>query len=57
MAAKKKRGRPPSDNPATEQLGMIRITPEQRDAYQEAADNEGKPLATWVKKTLDEATK
>ena len=56
--AKKKPGRPRHHkSAATEQLGMIRITPEQRDNYQQAADRKEKPLATWVKSTLDKAAK
>jgi predicted HicB family RNase H-like nuclease len=52
---KKRMGRPPVDNPASEVLGTVRLTPEQKAAYVDAAEAEDMKLAAWVKRTLDRA--
>lgn len=52
---KKRMGRPPAENPATDLLGTVRVTPEQKATYREAADAEGLKLAAWIKATLDRA--
>jgi len=52
---KKRMGRPPVENPATEVLGTVRVTPDQRAAYSRAAELEGVKLAAWIKATLDRA--
>lgn len=55
MNEKRSRGRPPIQNPATERLPMVRVTPEQRQSYQKAAESEGMPMAGWIKRELDRA--
>jgi len=57
MNTKKKRGRPPTDNPATEKLSNVRVTPEQLVTYSEAADTHGETMAAWVKRNLDRIAK
>lgn len=52
MAVKKKRGRPPIDNPATEKLSNVRVTPEQLEVFKAAAATHDEPLAAWVKRNL-----
>ena len=54
---KKKRGRPPVDNPATETLPTVRITVEQLDSYRDSAAAKDEPLSKWVRRNLDKAAK
>lgn len=54
---KKQRGRPPIKNPASERLPSVRVTPDQLKAYIGAAKSTGKPLAAWVKESLDKCAK
>ena len=55
---KKKRGRPPAGaTTATKNLGQVRVTAEQIDAYSKAAALEDEPMATWVKRNLDRIAK
>jgi len=55
MSLKKKRGRPPTDNPATEKLSNVRVTLEQLNKYSAAASKRDEPMAAWVKRNLDKA--
>jgi len=57
MSTKKKRGRPPTDNPATEKLSNVRVTPDQLTTYNEAAATHGESMAAWVKRNLDRIAK
>jgi len=52
---KRGRGRPKSDNPSNLRL-RIRVTAEQLDTYQEAANAAGLTLTAWVEKQLDKAS-
>lgn len=54
---KKKRGRPPIDNPATETLPTVRITADQLKSYRDAASSREESIAAWVRRNLDRATK
>ena len=51
----KRMGRPPVDNPATEQLPTVRVTKDQLKHYKEAADLERQPFSQWVRSVLDKA--
>lgn len=53
----KRRGRPSVENPATERLPMIRLTPEQLKAYKQVAELEGLSFAAWAKTNLDRIAK
>jgi predicted HicB family RNase H-like nuclease len=53
----KRMGRPPVENPATERLPMVRVTPEKLKAYKEAAEKEEISFSAWVRKSLDSAIK
>ena len=53
----RKPGRPKSDNPATEKLPMIRVTPDQLENYKAAAEHEEKAFSAWVRDKLDRAAK
>lgn len=53
----KKMGRPPVENPATERLPMVRVTPEKLQSYREKAKQEGKSFSEWVRCALDKALK
>ena len=57
MSKKRKPGRPKTDNPASEKLPMIRVTPEQLDNYKAAAEHEELPFSVWVREKLDRAAK
>jgi len=50
----KQMGRPKSENPATEKLPMVRVTPEQLNAYKEAAEKSNITFSAWVRDALDE---
>ena len=55
---KRKRGRPKgavSNNPATERLPHIRVTPEQISSYKSEAEKRNSSLSAWVKQVLDKA--
>jgi len=54
---KKSRGRPLSDNPASERLPVVRITPDQLENYKEAAEQEEMAFSSWVRDKLDRAAK
>ena len=54
---KKKMGRPPVANPATEKLPNIRLKPEQLQSYRDASDVNDQSLSDWVRTTLDKAAK
>ncbi|MEE8059445.1 MAG: hypothetical protein V3T17_16655 [Pseudomonadales bacterium] len=54
--SKKKRGRPAgyrSDNPSSERLPTVRVTPEQLESYKNTAKSLNKTFSGWVKDTLD----
>jgi len=54
--AKKKRGRPvgaKAENPASEKLPMVRVTPEQLKAYRQASEHSQQSFSAWVRNTLD----
>lgn len=51
----KRMGRPPVDNPATEQLPTVRVTKEELKHYKEAADMEELAFSKWVRMVLDKA--
>jgi predicted HicB family RNase H-like nuclease len=54
--AKKPRGRPPIEQPATEYL-QVRLTPEDKGRYSRAAQKAGDTLSAWVKRVLDRASR
>ncbi|MGQ7844875.1 hypothetical protein ACUNV4_10380 [Granulosicoccus sp. 3-233] len=54
---KKKRGRPPTANPATEKLPNVRVTPDQLQSYVAASKVRGESLSAWVKRNLDRVAK
>jgi len=54
---KKTRGRPLADNPASETIPRVRVTPEQLQSYKAAALNRAESLSDWVRRHLDKAAK
>jgi len=52
---KRSRGRPPSDDPAKKTLAGVRVTEAQLEGYRQAARKENKPVAAWVRETLEQA--
>ena len=54
---KRKRGRPPVENPASETLPRVRVTPDQLAAYNNAARERDDSLSGWIKSNLDRAAK
>lgn len=50
-------GRPPVENPATEKLPNIRVTPEQLQSYRDAATSKDETLSDWVRRHLNRAAK
>ena len=50
-------GRPPIENPATEKLPMVRVTPEKLQGYKDKAKQEEKSFSEWVRCALDKALK
>lgn len=53
---KPKRGRPPVENPSTEQI-HVRATPDDKAKYEAAAERRGKTLSGWIKAVLDRASR
>jgi len=53
--AKKKRGRPKSDNPMVRMPDML-VKDEQLKAYKAASNREGKTFSAWVRDALDKAS-
>jgi predicted HicB family RNase H-like nuclease len=49
--AKKRMGRPPSDNPKGESL-VIRVTPEEKTELGKKAEKAGVSLSQWVRESL-----
>lgn len=49
---KRKRGRPPSPDPATARV-EFRATPAEKAKYQRAADRAKVPLSAWLKALAD----
>ena len=54
VAAKRKpkaalRGRPPATGTTRSTPILVRLTPDEREAMQRAADAAGEPLASWVR--------
>jgi len=54
---KKKRGRPPLDNPANTKLPTVRLEEEQLAQYRTAALKKDETLSAWVRRHLDRASK
>ena len=54
---KKPRGRPPIENPATETIPRVRVTPEQLQSYRDAADSKAESFSEWLRRNLDKAVK
>jgi predicted HicB family RNase H-like nuclease len=53
VTEKRKRGRPPGTTGAGRTaLLRVRVSPEERDAWQAAAELEGVPLSEWVRSRL-----
>lgn len=52
----KRRGRPPVDNPSSEQV-HIRVTPEKKATWEAAASRAGATLSAWIARILDRAAK
>lgn len=46
---KPRRGRPPETGTTRSTPILVRLTPDERKALQEAADAAGEPLAAWVR--------
>ena len=55
-ASQKKMGRPPTENPASEKLPMVRVTPAQLSRYKAAAAQVGQSFSAWVRNALDKAS-
>lgn len=55
--AKRKRGGQPKENPLSERLPEIRVTPEQAKLYREAAKQEGQSFGAWARELFDKAIK
>lgn len=53
-AAKRPRGRPVSERPASVVLPPIRVTPEQAARYRAAARQDGRTLSAWIKRLADD---
>jgi hypothetical protein len=45
----KTRGRPPKDNTLSATLPPIRVTPEEKKKYKDAAERAGMTLSAWFK--------
>jgi len=52
-----KAGRPKSENPASERLPVVRVTPEQLKTYKETAEKSDITFSAWVRGVLDKAVK
>ena len=50
-------GRPRVAIKANKSLGQVRVTEEQFDSYQIAAQHEDKKFSAWVRDTLDKAAR
>jgi hypothetical protein len=53
-------GRPPGSDPARSELLRVRVEPEQLERWRAAAEaeyGESTPLAVWVRRSLDEASR
>ncbi|HEV2491689.1 MAG TPA: hypothetical protein VG204_01305 [Terriglobia bacterium] len=46
-----KRGRPKKDNPLAEYI-ELRVTEDEKQAFKDAADRSGIPMATWARERL-----
>jgi hypothetical protein len=49
-----KRGRPPKPDSASEVLPPVRVTPEQKETYKEAAKFVGLSLSAWLKEAAED---
>lgn len=49
-----KRGRPQKSDSATEVLPPVRVTPEQKETYKEAAKFSGLSLSAWLKEAAED---
>ena len=47
----KKRGRPKKENPLAEYI-ELRVSPDEKQAFRDASDRAGIPLATWARERL-----
>jgi uncharacterized protein (DUF1778 family) len=58
MAKKKQRGRPPKAEAErkTNRL-MLKMTTEQRERYEQAAEAKGQALSDWIRSVCDRAAK
>lgn len=54
---KRPRGRPSVENPASETLPRVRVTPDQLERYHKAAKKKDVTFSRWIKDTLDKAAK
>lgn len=54
--AKKRRGRPPVDNPRSARINW-RVTEERKARYEKAAKKADKPLTGWLDEIADDASK
>jgi hypothetical protein len=52
---KKRRGRPPIDNPATSRLPVVQVTPDQLVKFRAAAENNEQSFSQWVRDSLEKA--
>lgn len=50
-----RRGRPPKEGETATSRIELRLTPEQKESYQNAANTKEKKLSAWIKNTLDKA--
>lgn len=49
-----KRGRPQKPDSASEVLPPVRVTPEQKETYKEAAKLSGMSLSAWLKEAAED---
>ncbi len=57
MNIDKPRGRPPKSNSASETLSPIRVTPEQKALYKQAAEKAKLSVSAWIKELADREAK
>ncbi len=57
MSTYNPRGRPPKPNSSSETLSPIRVTPEQKKLYREAAEREKLSVSAWIKRLADREAK
>lgn len=57
MNTNKPRGRPPKSNSASETLSPIRVTPEQKVLYKQAAEKAKLSVSAWIKELADREAK